>query len=63
MNQLSIHDIKSIKINLPEKRSTDLGEESEEWSIRHLEITTKKDTFLIRLYGDTIEDIKISMDL
>ena len=66
MNQLNIHDITSIKVSLPEVKTTDLsgiGEEDTKWSVRYLEIKTKEGLFTIRLFGETIEDIKMHMEL
>ena len=66
MNQLNIHDITSIKVTLPEEKTTDLskvGEEDAKWSVRYLEIKTKEGLFTIRLFGETIEDIKMNMEL
>ncbi len=66
MNQLNIHDITNIKVTLPEAKTTDLskvGEEDTKWSVRYLEIKTKEGLFTIRLFGETIEDIKMHMEL
>ena len=66
MNQLNIHDITSIKVTLPEAKTTDfsdIGEGETKWSVRELQIKTKEGLFTIRLFGDTIEDIKMNMEL
>ena len=66
MNQLNIHDITSMKVTLPEEKTTDfsdIGQGETKWSVRELEIKTKEGTFILRLFGDTIENIKMHMEL
>lgn len=61
MNNLAMHDVKSIKVTLPKRHNNERT--NKEYTARELEITTEHGTFNITLFGDTIEDIKMHMEL
>ena len=61
MNNLSMHNVKSIKVTLPKRHTTERT--NKEYTTRDLEITTEDGRFNITLFGDTIEDIKMHMEL
>tara|TARA_B100001093_G_scaffold195015_1_gene187495 strand:- start:888 stop:1073 length:186 start_codon:yes stop_codon:yes gene_type:complete len=61
MNNLSMHNVKSIKVTLPKRRNNE--NVNTEYTTRELEITTEDGRFNITLFGDTIEDIKMHMEL
>ncbi len=61
MNNLGIHDVKNIKVTLPKRHNNERT--NKEYTARELEITTEQGTFNITLFGNTIEDIKMHMEL
>jgi len=61
MNNLAMHNVKSIKVTLPQRNNNERV--NREYTTRELEITTEDGTFNITLFGDTIEDIKMHMEL
>ena len=56
-----MHNVKSIKVTLPKRRNNE--NVNTEYTTRELEITTEDGRFNITLFGDTIEDIKMHMEL
>jgi len=61
MNNLAMHNVKSIKVTLPQRHNNESV--NREYTTRELEITTEDGTFNITLFGETIEDIKMHMEL
>jgi len=61
MNNLSMHNVKSIKVTLPKRHNNENA--GREYTTRELEITTEDGRFNITLFGATIEDIKMHMEL
>ena len=61
MNNLSMHNVKSIKATLPERHTNERT--NKEYTHRELEIETEEGIFRVSLFGNTIEDIKIHMEL
>jgi len=61
MNNLAMHNVKSIKVTLPQRHTNENA--NREYTTRELEITTEDGRFNITLFGDTIEDIKMHMEL
>jgi hypothetical protein len=61
MNNLAMHNVKSIKVTLPQRHTNENA--NREYTTRELEITTEDGRFNITLFGETIEDIKMHMEL
>ncbi len=56
-----MHNVKSIKVTLPKRHNNENA--NREYTTRELEITTEDGRFNITLFGETIEDIKMHMEL
>ena len=63
MNNLSIHNIKNISITLPKVMNKGIEKLGKEYTHRELEIETEEGIFRVSLFGNTIEDIKMHMEL
>ena len=62
MNNLHIHDVKNVNLT-PSRVQGQSSKPDTEFSYRELEIETEEGIFRISLYGNTIEDIKMHMEL